>query len=64
MTVDDGLGLGVYTAERSIIDAFRLRHQEGEVRRATRDIDLLPLRTDNEPREVERFIVEVASVPG
>ena len=29
-TVDDGLALGVYSAERSIIDAFRLRHQEGE----------------------------------
>jgi predicted transcriptional regulator of viral defense system len=28
--VDDDLKLGVYTAERSIIDAFRLRHQEGE----------------------------------
>ena len=28
--VDDDLRLGVYTAERSIIDAFRLRHQEGE----------------------------------
>jgi len=28
--VDEGLFLGVYTAERSIIDAFRLRHQEGE----------------------------------
>ncbi len=30
ITVDDGLALGVYSAERSIIDAFRLRHQEGE----------------------------------
>jgi hypothetical protein len=28
--VDDGLLLGVYGAERSVIDAFRLRHQEGE----------------------------------
>lgn len=28
--VDEGLSLGVYTAERSIVDAFRLRHQEGE----------------------------------
>ena len=28
--LDDGLSLGVYNAERSIIDAFRLRHQEGE----------------------------------
>ena len=31
MTVDDGMGLGVYPPERSSIDAFRLRHQEGEV---------------------------------
>jgi predicted transcriptional regulator of viral defense system len=30
LDVDQGLSLGVYTAERSIIDAFRLRHQEGE----------------------------------
>ena len=28
--VDEGLSLGLYSAERSIIDAFRLRHQEGE----------------------------------
>jgi len=28
--VDDGLFLGVYSAERSVIDAFRLRHREGE----------------------------------
>ncbi len=28
--VDEGLYLGVYSAERSVIDAFRLRHQEGE----------------------------------
>jgi predicted transcriptional regulator of viral defense system len=28
--VDHGLTLGVYGAERSVIDAFRLRHQEGE----------------------------------
>ena len=28
--VDDGLSLGLYSAERSVIDAFRLRHQEGE----------------------------------
>lgn len=34
-----------------------------DLRRTTRDIDLLALRTDNEPREVERLIVEVASVP-
>ena len=28
--VDEGLTLGVYNAKRSIIDTFRLRHQEGE----------------------------------
>lgn len=28
--VDEGLSLGLYSAERSVIDAFRLRHQEGE----------------------------------
>src|SRR5690606_13196895 len=27
--VDAGLCIGIYSAERSIIDAFRLRHQEG-----------------------------------
>jgi hypothetical protein len=30
ITVEHGLARGVYSAERSIIDAFRLRHQEGE----------------------------------
>ncbi len=28
--VDAGLTLGIYSAERSIVDAFRLRHLEGE----------------------------------
>lgn len=28
--VDEGLSLGLYSAERSVIDAFRLRHQLGE----------------------------------
>lgn len=28
--VDGGLSIGIYSAERSLIDAFRLRHQEGE----------------------------------
>jgi predicted transcriptional regulator of viral defense system len=28
--VDEELSLGIYSAERSVIDAFRLRHQEGE----------------------------------
>jgi predicted transcriptional regulator of viral defense system len=28
--VDDGVELGIYCAERSIVDAFRLRHQEGD----------------------------------
>jgi predicted transcriptional regulator of viral defense system len=27
--VDDGVALGIYSAERCIIDAFRLSHQEG-----------------------------------
>ena len=30
VTLDDGASIGLYTAERSIIDAFRLRHIEGE----------------------------------
>ena len=30
ITVDEGRALGVYSAERSILDAFRRRHQEGE----------------------------------
>jgi predicted transcriptional regulator of viral defense system len=30
LQVDAALHLGIYSAERSIIDAFRLRHQEGE----------------------------------
>jgi len=30
LEVDDGVFLGVYSAERCIVDAFRLRHQEGE----------------------------------
>jgi len=28
--VDEGLSIGIYSAERSLIDAFRLRHQEGD----------------------------------
>ena len=28
--VDQGLSLGLYSAERSVIDAFRLRHLQGE----------------------------------
>lgn len=28
--VDEGLFIGIYSAERSLIDAFRLRHQEGD----------------------------------
>lgn len=28
--VDEGLYMGIYSAERSVIDAFRLRHQEGD----------------------------------
>ena len=33
-----------------------------DLRRATRDVDLLALRTDNNPTAVERLIVEIASV--
>lgn len=28
--VDEGLTIGIYSAERCLIDAFRLRHQEGD----------------------------------
>lgn len=28
--VDEGLRIGIYSAERCLIDAFRLRHQEGD----------------------------------
>ena len=28
--VDEGLSIGIYSSERSIIDAFRLRYQEGD----------------------------------
>lgn len=28
--VDEGLSIGIYNAERSLIDAFRLRYQEGD----------------------------------
>lgn len=30
LQVDEGLTLGIYGADRCIVDAFRLRHQEGE----------------------------------
>ena len=30
MPADEGLFIGVYSAERSIVDAFRLRHQDGD----------------------------------
>ncbi len=33
-----------------------------DLRRATRDVDLLALRTDNNPAVVERLVVEIASV--
>ena len=33
-----------------------------DLRRATRDVDLLALRTDNDPAVVERLVVEIASV--
>jgi predicted transcriptional regulator of viral defense system len=28
--LDEGVSIGIYNAERSLIDAFRLRHQEGD----------------------------------
>lgn len=28
--VDEGLSIGIYSAERTVIDVFRLRHQEGD----------------------------------
>lgn len=33
-----------------------------ELRRPTRDVDLLALRTDNDPRSVERLVADVVSV--
>jgi predicted transcriptional regulator of viral defense system len=30
LEVDEGLSIGIYSAERSLIDAVRLRHQKGE----------------------------------
>jgi hypothetical protein len=33
-----------------------------DLRRATRDVDLLALRADNDPKAIERLVVEVASV--
>jgi len=30
LEVDKGLSIGIYNAERSLIDVFRLRHQEGD----------------------------------
>jgi len=30
LQVEQGIALGIYSAERSIVDAFRLRHQEGD----------------------------------
>lgn len=30
LAVDEGLSIGIYSAERCLIDAFRLRHQEGD----------------------------------
>jgi hypothetical protein len=31
LDLDDGLGIGIYSAPRSIIDAFRLRYREGDL---------------------------------
>lgn len=66
--------LQLYVLESFLRRLVRSRHDERlvlkgglllaafDLRRATRDIDLLALRTDNDPKAVERLIVEVASV--
>ena len=66
--------LQLYVLESFLRRLVRSRHDERlvlkgglllaafELRRATRDVDLLALRTDNDPKAVERLVVEVASV--
>lgn len=66
--------LQLYVLESFLRRLVRSRHDEWlvlkgglllaafDLRRATRDVDLLALRTDNDPKAVERLIVEVASV--
>jgi predicted nucleotidyltransferase component of viral defense system len=66
--------LQLYVLESFLRRLVRSRHDERlvlkgglllaafDLRRATRDVDLLALRTDNDPQAVERLIVDVASV--
>lgn len=66
--------LQLYVLEGFLRRLVRSRHDERlvlkgglllaafDLRRATRDVDLLALRTDNDPKAVERLVVEVASV--
>ncbi len=66
--------LQLYVLESFLRRLVRSRHDERlvlkgglllaafDLRRATRDVDLLALRTDNDPKAVERLVVEVASV--
>ena len=66
--------LQLYVLESFLRRLVRSRHDERlvlkgglllaafELRRATRDVDLLALRTDSDPKAVERLVVEVASV--
>lgn len=66
--------LQLYVLESFLRRLIRSQHDERVVlkggmllaafnrRRATRDVDLLALRTDNDPAVVERLIVEIASV--
>ncbi len=64
----------LYALESFLRRLVRSRHDERlvlkgglllaafDLRRATRDVDLLALRTDNDPEAVKRLVVEVASV--
>lgn len=66
--------LQLYVLESFLRRLIRSRHDERlvlkgglllaafDLRRATRDVDLLALRTDNDPSAVERLVVEIASV--
>ncbi len=66
--------LQLYVLESFLRRLVRSQHDERSVlkgglllaafdlRRATRDVDLLALRTDNDPAFVERLVVEIASV--
>ena len=66
--------LQLYVLESFLRRLIRSRHDERlvlkgglllaafDLRRATRDVDLLALRTENDPAVVERLVVEIASV--